>query len=1190
MAAENEYTIQIGIDASPFTKGLQKMKDDIESLQKLTKQSTNAMGDNFAQLGKAVSRMSEDAVKSVRNIGNAVKDITAYSKPLRSMFDSFDTKGLDGAGSSIKQVTKQLEQLLAKAKENKGIGVSDDDIKNADEYNKKIEDLEEALKQLKETGEEVFEKLNKGAEEFAKNLEEIQKKAADAKDATDEIKLPGADGADNGKEGGGDTKNEVKVEAKTSGIKEAVEGVKQISEVLETAKGAAEVFGESGEFVVKSLEKMNAVMSGTQKVLEFLAILDKNSEANQKLRAILTQGETAAIAEKTTATGAQAGADVALAGAEEGATAAQIALNAAMDANPVGVIIVAVTALIALMSLFGDSQKEADEKALAYNKALEEQNQLLVQLADDYTQVNRDNIDHAEKDLALAEARGASEEEIYKKKQALNSAHEAEGKAILANLGLTDKELSLKETELTMRREELQAILSLQTADRELTDEEKRQVEILKSKIGGLETIVTKGKEAQKKITDARAQGEDDAAAHAKTQLENSLKSAEAYDEAKAEMAKKGSAEELEFRKKAIDDHAALEIKTAHLTDGEIFKIQQEAKLKKQQLDKDFAIGQINNDISAQKTIIANSIAGSKEEFDARIKILQDQRDIELKNAGTNATKRAEIEAEFNRQKADMTVQFNKEYVTANLNGELDKVNAQLAITQKGTESELNLKKYAITMQAGIQAEAARAQIHDEQLLQDKLKDIQAQALKQQTDLDNDYLKNKLASFTEYLNSVDAIEKAKQQAKIDSPNASKNDTYQAQRKILQLELEDQNRQQGQLFLSYMRHEITYEQYQTGLNKIAADGVKTRQSLYNLDYNNQNNFTVGGFFKKITGKLIDSLTKDVPEDEKAKVKGAYAALFSDIADTVGKLIPQIFAESEASAQKAIDKITEVINNLQDQIDKQQEAVDKQQELSDQGLANDLTNQQKKLDDLKAKKEQEVKAQEEAQKKLEQIKKQEAIIQQASVVATNIETGVNMVNAMSEIFEAHASIPFAGIAIAIGLGALMLSTFLSIKSAIRSASSDTPKMRRGGGFLLDGPSHEDGGIGLYSGGRKLAEYEGDEYLFAINRNSTRKYLPLLEAINSDRLPAMQAILNNGRLPMDDVQQILVTHREAEDISIASSIQLHNRQLDSLKHLHHLPRIEEALKATRKEVTDMGDHILEREGNRTRKVRKG
>ncbi len=332
-----------------------------------------------------------------------------------------------------------------------------------------------------------------------------------------------------------------------------------------------------------------------------------------------------------------------------------------------------------------------------------------------------------------------------------------------------------------------------------------------------------------------------------------------------------------------------------------------------------------------------------------------------------------------------------------------------------------------------------------------------------------------------------------------------------------------------------------------------------------------------------------------------------------AKAMGDAFKQLTQSMESEAQRQIDAIQRVIDTLNDQIDTQEDIVDRQQDLAEKGLANNLSVEQKKLDALRANKTAELAAQQQAQVKLEEIRKKEAILQAAAILATNIETGVRLANAAAKAIESSSGIPFVGVALGIAGAALIVSTFLSIKNAIEAAQSSVPKFEEGGGMELKGRSHKEGGIGLYDGNRKIAEYEDGEYLYAVSKPKTKKYKPLLEAINQDDLPSMRkylsGILGGSRMPDHVMRETLDLIHENEDSEISKErdrIELY-RALNSRKNSKNthsttvlkegsLSSIDENIKELvslhkkpKKEIIDMGSYFIEVEGNRRRKINK-
>ena len=120
------------------------------------------------------------------------------------------------------------------------------------------------------------------------------------------------------------------------------------------AQAALGLFGGETEEVQKAMLKVQQAMA----LVQGLQGLDGLIKRTQGLSTALgisraaTNAQTVALGAETTATAAQTT-------ATEGATVAQQGLNLAMDANPIGVVILAIEALVAIWVLFKDKIIEA---------------------------------------------------------------------------------------------------------------------------------------------------------------------------------------------------------------------------------------------------------------------------------------------------------------------------------------------------------------------------------------------------------------------------------------------------------------------------------------------------------------------------------------------------------------------------------------------------------------------------------------------------------------------------------------------------------------------------------------------------------------------------------------------------------------------------------------------------------------
>jgi hypothetical protein len=181
-------------------------------------------------------------------------------------------------------------------------------------------------------------------------------------------------------------------------------GVAQIGQGIAAgfavAQGAIAMFGSENEALEQSLLKVNAAMSMLNGIMAIGEILQKESAA-VLLTQNIVRGATVGLVGKETVAKAQ------LAVANGTATLTQRALNAAMTANPAGILIAAITALVGVYYLFSSSTDELKEKNDALNSSLEYSRELL----DAQEAAVVKEIDNRKK---LAESRGADAKEISK--------------------------------------------------------------------------------------------------------------------------------------------------------------------------------------------------------------------------------------------------------------------------------------------------------------------------------------------------------------------------------------------------------------------------------------------------------------------------------------------------------------------------------------------------------------------------------------------------------------------------------------------------------------------------------------------------------------------------------------------------------------------------------------------------------
>ncbi|GEM_PF-1499756 len=337
----------------------------------------------------------------------------------------------------------------------------------------------------------------------------------------------------------------------------------------------------------------------------------------------------------------------------------------------------------------------------------------------------------------------------------------------------------------------------------------------------------------------------------------------------------------------------------------------------------------------------------------------------------------------------------------------------------------------------------------------------------------------------------------------------------------------------------------------------------------------------GTTKKKTN-VFQLLGLDVKDDDARQIVESYKQVFS-----------QITQAWQDALSLQIDAKQRQIDLLNDQISEVERALDRELDLQEQGYANNVTAKQQELDSLKAQRD------EEARQKAELMKKEQQFAM-AQVALNGIVQASEMALAAAKIFKAHAGIPFVGVAIAAAAALTMVATFLAIRNQIKAMDADVPKFRDGGSFLLNGPSHENGGLGVYNEktGKRVAEVEGGEGFFAINKRSTQKYLPFLQAINNDDLGKVGGLMDDllegtGVAIAPDIEKttkvVVLSSQKQERDNLYKEALLAFAESEELKDIASSNRMLLEIERKRKSVTETETHIIEQQGNIVRRIKK-
>ncbi len=239
-----------------------------------------------------------------------------------------------------------------------------------------------------------------------------------------------------------------------------IQGVQGLVGAFSIFQGVQTLVGSENKEFQQAMMKMMATMQILNGVQQVANILQKESALMQTLQAVKTK--------------ILAGAKVAETVATEGATVAQLSLNAAMLANPVGIVIAAVAALAAGLIYFASQSDKAAIAQYNFNEALKK--------ADELTNKLSSSMD---KYIHMRKIQGASEEELTQlqidKLKEFSIIQHAELKKQLWNLtGLTAEEKTQVQKKIDNWKnltEAERAELSKQFGNmKNLTDEQKEEL------------------------------------------------------------------------------------------------------------------------------------------------------------------------------------------------------------------------------------------------------------------------------------------------------------------------------------------------------------------------------------------------------------------------------------------------------------------------------------------------------------------------------------------------------------------------------------------------------------------------------------------------------------------------------------------------------------------------------------------
>ncbi len=626
MADNQQIIIELVVDDSKLEPALDKLEKSGQIDAKLAAgfKQTNA------ELAKRQSLSNQISV-------SATREQQIYNKLVTSL-KTLSGESKKAVENLLKMSTGEVSAGFDKA------AVSVDDyvaaLQAAGDGSVQAEQASESLRQrLKILTEQIAEvKLN--GEKWAGQLDSLVTEAGRIKDAM------------------GDAGAEIKNAASDSRLFDNLLGsVQAVAGGFALVQGTAALFGDESKELQQTLLKVNAAMSILQGLQTVQNALQKEGAISQLLanRQRLITNAQIAIENGLQSTSVV----VRLA-----AAGAQRVLNAAMAANPIGILVVAIAGLVTLLATYGRSAAAAARQTSALNVELEQG----AKNFEDRTNAIRQQGDAAIKAL---ENQGATASK-------------------LAQQGIDNQKLLAD-----ARKERLDQLrkLEAETGEADLDKRKELSNEIRKLEDDQTTDILdaTNLEFKKKKIL-----------------YEEDLKSRIAVTETALAKSKEGSEDQLAIQKQLINQRTALELNADGLLESQRAAIIAKGEKEKQELQTDFDKRRIDLQLKNIETQLVNVREGSQEEFNLRLQQLKLQTQSEITSTKLSEAEKKAAKAKGFQDQLKLQREFNERIRKESIEGQIALNNAQLDQIKTNDEDRLLLTISNIELAASLEIDAAK--------------------------------------------------------------------------------------------------------------------------------------------------------------------------------------------------------------------------------------------------------------------------------------------------------------------------------------------------------------------------------------------------------------------------------------------------------------------------------------------------
>jgi hypothetical protein len=493
-----------------------------------------------------------------------------------------------------------------------------------------------------------------------------------------------------------------------------LEGTQAIAGGFSVAQGAMALFGTENEDVQKMMVKLQAAIAITTGLQQIQNIVQKESTVLMAVSTLQTKAKTAA--ELLSAKGTIA------------ATVAQRALNIVAKANPYVLLTLALVTVVGALVLFTLGTDKAAKAQQRMNEIEKNNIDLLNQRSAELKQASETNVKTLERELALLQARGASERELADKRAEMYQTqlnHAASQKALykeeIENLEenkqkVHDLELSINNLNNAKAAGRGRTLIinsegkmqSVKVTD-EAIDNLQKQLDNTKLKVDVAVSTEEAYKDAQNKI-------DEDQLANQKKAQERARTSAVAEAEARVLAARKGSEQELALKIASLETAYKADMQNADLTTGERLKRAKEMEIAIRRLQEDFRNTKLQDEKTGIEAYLVDVEKGGLSEYNLKIALLNKQRQIDLSNSELTANQRLLIEKKYLENLENITTEFTKSQDEKTIGNEIAQINKKISSVRAGSDEEYALNVQLATKKAELEKKEIEATIKDEEL------------------------------------------------------------------------------------------------------------------------------------------------------------------------------------------------------------------------------------------------------------------------------------------------------------------------------------------------------------------------------------------------------------------------------------------------------------------------------------------